>query len=141
MTYSKARLDELAAIEFSEDSYRVFGKDIKDGVMVVSQFDDPVDFSGKLANRVGNLVPVPSIDAAIKFVAAETQTIGVYPPALMKKIRDQLAFHGGQRLVALGYAANLYLATPQDGIEPIRRMCKWIFQEECTPETVMPNWK
>ena len=138
---SKELVDELAAIEFSEDSYRVFGKDIKDGVMVVSQFDDPVDFSGKLANRVGNLVPVPSIDAAIKFVAAETQTIGVYPPALMKKIRDQLAFHGGQRLVALGYAANLYLATPQDGIEPIRRMCKWIFQEECTPETVMPNWK
>jgi Acyl-CoA reductase (LuxC) len=140
-TVSKELVDELNAIEFSEDSYRVFGKDIKDGVVVVSQFDDPVDFSGKLANRVANLVPVPSVEAAISFVAAETQTIGVYPESLKRKIRDQLAFYGGQRLVSLGYAAHMSLATPQDGIEPIRRMCKWVFEEECEPESVTPLWR
>jgi Acyl-CoA reductase (LuxC) len=138
---SKDLVDELAAIAFSEDSYHVFGKDINDGIVVVSQFDDPVDFSGKLANRVANLVPVPSIEAAISFVAAETQTIGVYPESLKKNIRNQLAFFGGQRLVSLGYAAHLSLATPQDGIEPIRRMCKWIFEEECDPKVVAPIWK
>ena len=81
------------------------------------------------------------IDAAIRFVTAATQTIGVYPESLKKKIRNQLAFYGGQRLTSLGYAAHLSLATPQDGLEPTRRMCKWIFEEECDPQATAPLWK
>ena len=30
---------------------------------------------------------------------------------------------------------------PQDAIEPIRRMCKWIVDEECDPEVVIPLWR
>jgi hypothetical protein len=30
---------------------------------------------------------------------------------------------------------------PQDAIEPLRRMCKWIVDEECDPEQVFPAWK
>jgi len=30
---------------------------------------------------------------------------------------------------------------PQDAIEPIRRMCRWIVDEECDPARVVPIWE
>jgi hypothetical protein len=30
---------------------------------------------------------------------------------------------------------------PQDAVEPRRRMCKWIVEEECDPATVIPLWR
>jgi len=30
---------------------------------------------------------------------------------------------------------------PQDAIEPLRRMAKWIVEETCDPEKVFPMWK
>ena len=30
---------------------------------------------------------------------------------------------------------------PQDAIEPIRRMCKWIVDEECDADRVIPLWR
>jgi hypothetical protein len=29
---------------------------------------------------------------------------------------------------------------PQDAIEPVRRMCKWIVDESCDPAIVAPMW-
>ena len=29
----------------------------------------------------------------------------------------------------------------QDAIEPLRRMCKWIVDETCDPQTVKPIWE
>ena len=50
--------------------------------------------------------------------------------------QDQIAAKLGisrqtaQRLVSLGAAALFEdAATPQDGIEPVRRMCKWIVEQ------------
>ena len=58
------------------------------------------------------------------------RSIGIYPPKLIPQIRDRLAYHGAQRLVTLGYVATkTSLTSPQDGIEPVRRMCKWIANE------------
>jgi len=41
----------------------------------------------------------------------------------------------------LGYACGVAVAMPQDAIEPIRRMCKWIVDEECDPDVVVPLWR
>jgi hypothetical protein len=85
-------------------------------------------------------VPVDDLEIPIRAVTAYTQTIGIYPDSLIPKIRDRLAFHGAQRLITLGYVATQRtIAGPQDGIEPIRRMCKWILNETHDPET-MPYW-
>ena len=46
-----------------------------------------------------------------------------------------------QRLTSLGYACSVAIAMPQDAIEPIRRMCKWIVDEECDADRVIPLWK
>ena len=65
---------------------------------------------------------------------AYTQTIGIYPEALKLALRDRLAYQGAQRLVSLGAAALFEdAATPQDGIEPVRRMCKWIVEQTSDP--------
>jgi Acyl-CoA reductase (LuxC) len=86
-------------------------------------------------------VPVDSIDKVTAAVNAYTQTIGIYPESLKRKLRDTLPLFGAQRLTSLGYACNVAIAAPQDAIEPIRRMCKWIVDEECEADVVIPLWK
>jgi hypothetical protein len=58
------------------------------------------------------------------------------PDSLKEKIRDQLVFNGAQRLTSLGYMLKAAMAGPHDGIEPVRRMCKWIIDESNDPSRV-----
>jgi hypothetical protein len=130
-----ALAEEVNALKSSIGYYEVIGGG-PEGAVIVSQIDEPVDFARLLGNRVANLVPFDDIDTPIRSTNAYTQTIGIYPDSLRKKLRDRLAFHGGQRLVSLGYAGRFANIGPHDGIEPLRRMCKWIVEEEYDPEQV-----
>ena len=125
----------------TEDWYHVIGGEHCEGAIVVSQFDSAVDYSAMLSGRVTNIVPVDRLDKVTGAVNAYTQTIGIYPESLKRQLRDQLPLFGAQRLTSLGYACNVAIAMPQDAIEPIRRMCKWIVDEECDPEVVIPLWR
>lgn len=128
--------EDVEALKLTSDEHRVFGGGVA-GAVIVSQSSEPVDFARLLANRVANLVPVDDLETPIRSVNAYTQTIGIYPESLKARIRDRLAFHGAQRLVSLGYASNsgvMSLAGPQDAIEPVRRMCRWIIDETSDPE-------
>ncbi|MGE0830748.1 MAG: acyl-CoA reductase, partial [Hyphomonadaceae bacterium] len=128
-----ALAQELEALRFAGDIATMIGaRDVRGGV-IVSHESEPVDFAPLLMNRVANLVPVDNLEIPIRAVTAYTQTIGIYPDSLFPKIRDRLAFHGAQRLVTLGYATRRIVAGPSDGIEPARRMCKWILQERYDP--------
>ena len=115
--------------------HRIFGGG-QDGAVIVSQHSEPVDFAPLLNNRVANLVPVPDLEIPIEAVTAYTQTIGIYPDSLKEQIRDRLVFNGAQRIVSLGYACKAAMAGPHDGMEPLRRMCKWISDETNDPERV-----
>ncbi len=126
-------LDHLESSRMNDDFYRVIGGEQREGAIVVSQLDEPVDYSPMLSGRVANIVPVDSIDKVTAAVNAYTQTIGIYPESLKLRLRDTLPLFGAQRLTSLGFACNVAVAAPQDGIEPIRRMCKWIVDEECDP--------
>jgi hypothetical protein len=138
-TLDRGLAEEMEGLRFARDSYRLYGGDGRGGV-IVSQMDEAVEFAPLLANRVANLVPVDDLEIPIRAVTAYTQTIGIYPPELIPEIRDQLAFAGAQRLVSLGHVAtSRTIAGPQDGIEPMRRMCKWILNEVHDPEAV-PYW-
>ena len=134
-------LDHVEASRMAEDFYRVVGGEQREGAIVVSQIDEPVDYSPMLSGRVANIVPVDSIDKVTAAVNAYTQTIGIYPESLKRRLRDTLPLFGAQRLTSLGYACSVALAMPQDAIEPIRRMCKWIVDEECDPSVVVPLWE
>jgi hypothetical protein len=134
-------LDHLESSRMNDDFYRVIGGEQREGAIVVSQLDEPVDYSPMLSGRVANIVPVDSIDKVTAAVNAYTQTIGIYPESLKRRLRDTLPLFGAQRLTSLGYACNVAIAAPQDAIEPIRRMCKWIVDEECEANVVIPLWR
>lgn len=126
--------DEIDGLRYAGDEYVVYGGKRNEGAIIVSQNDASVDFARQLACRVGNIVPIDDVDTAVRSVNAYTQTIGIYPEQLKTALRDRLSYQGAQRLVSLG-AATLFedAATPQDGIEPVRRMCKWIVEQTSDP--------
>jgi hypothetical protein len=130
-----ALAEEVDALKMSIGHYEVLGGG-PSGAVIVSQMDEPVDFARLLTNRVANLVPFDSLETPIRSTNAYTQTIGIYPDSLRTELRDRLALHGAQRLVSLGYAGRFANIGPHDGIEPLRRMCKWIVDEEYRPEAV-----
>ncbi|MET0987937.1 MAG: acyl-CoA reductase [Steroidobacteraceae bacterium] len=128
-------MDEIDSLRYSDEWHRVIGGGPA-GAVIVSQFDEPVEFSRLLAHRVVNLVPIDALETAILAVNSYTQTIGIYPESLKKTMRDRLPLHGAQRIVSLGYATRPMFAGPHDAIEPMRRMCKWIIDEQHDPAVV-----
>jgi hypothetical protein len=134
-------LEHIEGSRLTDDWYRVFGGEQAEGAIIVSQIDEAVPYSTLLSGRVANIVPVDSIDKVTDAVNAYTQTIGIYPEALKEQLRDQLSLFGAQRLTSLGYAASVNFTIPQDAMEPVRRMCKWIVDEHCEPDRVFPMWR
>jgi hypothetical protein len=117
---------ELEGLTLQEDFYRIFQDHPKHGAVIVSQFDEPVEFASMLANRTANLVPVASVDDAVSRINASSQTIGVYPASLANELSDALAIQGAQHLVPLGEVIRTGFNGPQDAIETERRMLKWV---------------
>lgn len=134
-------LDHLDASRMADDFHRVIGGERRQGAIIVSQFDEPVDYSPMLSGRVANIVPVDGIDRVRAAVNSYTRTIGIYPESLKRELRNTLPLSGAQRLTSLGYACSVAVAMPQGAIEPIRRICKWIIDEECDPNVVIPLWR
>ncbi len=127
--------EELQSLRVMSQEHKVYGGG-REGAVIVSQREEPVDFAASLTDRVANLVPFDHIDTPIRSVNSYTQTIGIYPDTLKEEIRDQLVFNGAQRLTSLGYMLKAAMAGPHDGIEPVRRMCKWIVDESSDPARV-----
>jgi hypothetical protein len=121
--------DELDAARLIGTPF-VVGGGLEGGV-VVSPEAEPVDFAAELGARYVNLVPVEGFDDVVERLSAVVQTVGVYPDSLRETLRTDLALTGVQRIVTLGGAVNLWgnQTLPQDGIEVLRRMCRWIVDE------------
>jgi len=134
----KAQIDTL---RLADDFYTVIGGQDGEGAVIVSHTPDRVDFWEYLADRTINMIPVDTLDEVLDVVDAYTQTVGIFPKALHETVRHKGALFGGQRFVELGYAFNgPGLVGPQDGIEPMRRIVKWIISEEPLPGRV-PFWQ
>ena len=139
--YDPQLRSNVDALRLHDDWYEVIGGRDGEGAVIVSHLAEPVNFVETLADRTVNLVPVDTLDEVLGAVDAYTQTVGVFPDDLMPVIRHKMALHGGQRFVSLGYAFNgPGLVGPQDGIEPLRRMCKWIVSERPNP-AAKPLWE
>lgn len=130
--------DEIDGVRHSP-FYRVFGGEANRGAVIASQMAEPVDFSDRLACRVANFVPCDEIEEALKLITVHTQTVGIYPESLKAAYRDRLAFLGAQRIVSLGHHLSLSWGLPHDGIEPVRRLCRWINDENCSVEGFKPT--
>jgi hypothetical protein len=139
-----AALDaELGAAALNDDFYRVIGDSSSAGV-VVSRVEEPVEFQHMLNNRVVNLVPVRDMTRVEQWVKGDqTQTIGVYPQGLREHLRDELATYGAQKIIdfrrsdepltidgdPVGADPAQRDALPHDGIEPMRRMVRWVVDQ------------
>jgi hypothetical protein len=110
------------------------------GGVLVSWDGQPVDYTALLAARYVNLVPVRDLASVLEGISSTMQTCGVYPAELREAMRDALALAGVQRVTTLGAAAGGgdNQAIPQDGIEVLRRMCRWIVDEGDPAERALP---
>lgn len=133
----KAHVD---ALRLDDEWYRVIGGREGEGAIICSQLPEPVSFAVSLDDRTANLVPVDDLSDMMAAVDAYTQTVGVYPESIKDQLKDVLPLYGAQRIVSLGYAAAMKFAAPQDSIEPMRRMGKWISNQIAAPETSAAPW-
>jgi hypothetical protein len=134
--------DELDAVELLGDPELIGHADGNGGVLISSD-SRPVDFVERLGSRYVNLVPVRRFDEVLQGLKSAVQTVGVWPPSLKKRLLHPLALAGAQRIVLLGAATNPFgnQSIPQDGIEVLRRMCRWIVSEDEPGEPADdPSW-
>jgi hypothetical protein len=125
---------ELRALDLEQESYYVIGNSVNGGV-VVSRYSERVEFHDKLNNRIVNLVPMPDLSQIVQWCDDTTQAVGVYPERLHSELRDALGRAGVQWIKPLA-AKNPETASdsgfpgmPHDGIEPLRRMVRWVIDE------------
>ena len=131
--------EELDGLFMLEDWYKLYRDSDTSGAVIVSQSDEPVGFADGLACRTSNIVPLKTMAEIIERVNSSTQTVGVYPAATKAAIRDRLAMRGAQIIVSLGYVARINSSGPMDGIEPERRMLKWL-TDQTQDETIPGPW-
>ncbi|VVO43534.1 acyl-CoA reductase [Pseudomonas fluorescens] len=138
--YDQGLKAEVDALRLDDEWYKVIGGLDGEGAVICSQLAESVSFATKLDDRTANLVPVDDLHEMMGAVDAYTQTVGVYPESIKEDLKDILPLYGAQRIVSLGYAAGLKWAGPQDSIEPLRRMGKWIVNQIASPEMTPAPW-
>jgi Acyl-CoA reductase (LuxC) len=118
--------EEVDVLREMEPLYRVFGG--YDGTGLVVRSDEMVDFH-PICKTV-NVVPVKSLQDAVRFATVATQTVGIFPPHRVTEVRDALACAGVQRMVALGESISDGVGGyPHDCMFPVHRFMKWVSEE------------
>ena len=118
--------EEIDTLRMMDDEYAVFGK--SDGRGIAIRSEEPVDFNP--LRKTANVVCVPSLHEAMKYVNVATQTVGVYPFHRMAELRDLLASGGAQRVVRLGEAGPSAIGNPHDAMYPLHRFVHWMANED-----------
>lgn len=81
-------------------------------------------------NKISNVVLVPSLENAVRYVNVATQTIGVYPFERKAELRDKLAGAGGQRVCRVGTANGHVIGGPHDAMYPLHRFVHWMGDDD-----------
>ncbi len=118
--------EQIDVLRMMDDDYGVFGK--SDGRGVAIRSDEPVDFHP--LRKTSNVVCVPDLMEAMKWVNVATQTVGVYPFGRMASLRDHLSSGGAQRIVRLGEAGPSAIGNPHDAMYALHRFVHWMANED-----------
>jgi hypothetical protein len=140
--YSPDLADQVDALRLDDEWFRVIGGRDGEGAVIVSQLAEAVNFAAALTDRTINIVPIDTLDEVLATVNAYTQTVGIFPEELKGELINVLPLYGAQRIVSLGYACAMSTmnSNAHDGLEPLRRMGKWIVNDISSPELVPPMW-
>lgn len=109
---------------------KVWGRYDGSGLVILS--DRPVDFHP--TNKTSNVVMVPSLEDAVRYVNVATQTIGVYPWSRKAELRDRLASAGGQRVCRVGTANRHVPGGPHDAMFALHRFVHWMGDDDIDVE-------
>jgi hypothetical protein len=105
---------------------KVWGSYDGSGLVILS--DDPVDFHP--TNKTSNVVMVPTLEDAVRYVNVATQTIGVFPWRRKTELRDLVASAGGQRVCRVG-TANMHVpGGPHDAMFALHRFVHWMGDDD-----------
>lgn len=118
--------DEVEVMGAMGDELEVFGRFDGRGMVLLS--DTPVDFHP--SNKISNVVMVPSLEDAVRYVNVATQTVGVYPHGRKARLRDALAGAGAQRLCRVGTANGHVAGGPHDAMYPLARFVHWMSDDD-----------
>jgi hypothetical protein len=118
--------DEVETLRMMDDEFGVWG--VADGSGLVIRSDAPVDFHP--VSKTSNVVMVPTLKQALRYVNVATQTVGIYPPARQVELRNGLASGGAQRVVRLGDSSGMSVGAPHDAMYPMHRFVHWIVHED-----------
>ena len=118
--------EEIETLRMLGGEFGVWGMTDGNGLVVLS--DTPADFHP--IRKTANVVPVKSLEEALKYVNVATQTVGVYPPQRMPALRNGLASGGTQRVVRLGDAGGQSIGAPHDAMYIMHRFVHWIVNED-----------
>jgi hypothetical protein len=115
--------------------------------------NDPIGFFGQSYTRMHS-IPRPDLEALQRRAMGIRFREHYRSIEMLRKVADRLGatsldeFNDVVPLLFSHTAFKSYpaalsvaVAMPQDAIEPIRRMCKWIVDEECDPGVVIPLWQ
>jgi hypothetical protein len=121
-----AEVREEVEVMTAMGDLKAWGRFDGSGLVILS--DRPVEFQP--TNKTSNVVMVPSLDDAVRYVNVATQTIGVYPYERKAQLRDRLASAGAQRVCRLGTANAHVLGSPHDAMYPLQRFVHWMGDDD-----------
>ncbi len=118
--------EEIEVLRALEPTYRVWGGYAGEGLVIRSE--EPVEFYPD--GKVVNVVPVKSLESAVRYANVATKTVGIYPSERRASLRDALMSAGVQGVCTLGSAMSSMPGLPHDGYLPLNRFVRWVKDED-----------
>jgi hypothetical protein len=117
--------DEIEVME-TMGELKTWGSADGSGLVILS--DRPMEFHP--TNKTSNVVLVPTLEDAVRYINVATQTIGVYPWHRKRELRDRVASAGGQRLCRVGTANSHVPGGPHDAMFALQRFVHWMADDD-----------
>jgi hypothetical protein len=118
--------EQIEVLRAMEPIYRVWGGYEGEGLVIRSE--EPVEFYPD--GKVVNVVPVKSLESAVRYANVATKTVGIYPSERRVALRDALMSAGVQGICTLGSAMASMPGLPHDGYLPLNRFVRWVKDED-----------
>ena len=129
--------DELDAARTQDDLYYVVGGEKDEGAVVVSLTGEMPDFFPM--HKVVVIMPFSGdLEKLADRIHPSTQTVGIYPEALKKPLRDVLVARGVCRFISIGHTIDYSIGGPFNSYEIMRRACRWILDETYPSKWSLP---
>ncbi len=92
------------------------------GVVVL---DEEFNILDHPMSRLAVVRPVADLRQALRYLHAGVSTVGVYPEARRRELRDLIAVRGVSSILPLGHCERIFPGVPQDGMLTLSELVDW----------------